>query len=143
MNRQIILAGFLIASLLGACSTAKSPDLQKYEARQEVLALNTKRNNLKIELERERIANEKLQKDVADLNKKADKNTSKFAASDPSSTASEAKLTASLLNDVEKANRKLQKSDKKIKNLNKDIKNLDEKIGKLNKKIEFVDATKQ
>ncbi|MGE6218272.1 SlyB protein [Nubsella zeaxanthinifaciens] len=143
MNRQIILAGLFFASVLGACSATKSTELQKYEARQQVLELNTDRNELKIELEKERITNEKLKKDVANLNAKADRNTSNFSASDPSSTASDAKSTARLLNDVEKANKRLQKSDKKIESLQKDIEKLDDKIGKLNKQIEFVDQNKQ
>ncbi|RZL33417.1 MAG: SlyB protein [Pedobacter sp.] len=142
MKKTILPIMLSAVLLLGACATTKSPELQKYEAKQKELDLNTDLNKLKIELEKERMANQKLSKSVAELNAKADKNTNRFNSSDPSSTASDAKATARLLRDVEKANRNLKKSNRKIESIQKNIKKTDEKISKLTMQINAVGQNK-
>lgn len=141
--KRLILSTLICAGLfVTACSTTKSPELQKLEARQEVLELSTKRNQLRIDLEKETVINKQLSENVKSLNTDANKKTDKFSASNPNSTAKQASETAKLLRNVEKANRKLESSDKKIKNIQKDIDKVQEKINKLSKQIEFVDKTK-
>jgi len=139
-----MLFSVLCASLFfAACSTtSKSPELIRYEARQEVLELSTKRNQLRIDLEKEKANNTQLKKNVQSLNAQANKKTDKFSASNPNSTAKQAKETAKLLKDVEKANRKLEASDKKSDKIQKDIDKVQAKINKLSKQIEFVDQKK-
>ena len=141
--KNIFATALLCAGLLmTACSTTKSPELQKLEARKEVLELSTKRNQLRIDLEKEKATNAQLKKHVESLNEEANKKTDKFSASNPNSTAKQASETAKLLREVEKANRKLEASDRKSNNIQKDIDKVQEKINKLSKQIEFVDKTK-
>ncbi|MDQ8005038.1 MAG: hypothetical protein REI64_09590 [Pedobacter sp.] len=141
--RKILLSTVIYAGLLfSACSTTKSPELQKLEARKEVLELSTKRNQLRIDLEKEKANNAQLKKNVQSLNAQANKKTDKFSASNPNSTAKQASETAKLLRDVEKANRKLEASERKSNKIQKDIDKVQEKINKLSKQIEFVDKTK-
>ena len=141
--KKVILSALLYAGLmLTACSTTKSPELQKLEARKEVLALSTKRNQLRIDLEKEKANNAQLRKNVQSLNAEANKKTDKFSASNPNSTAKQAAETAKLLRNVEKANRKLEASTKKEKKIEKDIEKVQAKINKLSKQIEFVDQKK-
>mgnify|MGYP003582347346 FL=1 len=141
--KKVILSALLYAGLtLTACSTTKSPELQKLEARKEVLALSTKRNQLRIDLEKEKANNAQLRKNVQSLNAEANKKTDRFSASNPNSTAKQAAETAKLLKNVEKANRKLEASTKKEKKIEKDIEKVQAKINKLSKQIEFVDQKK-
>ncbi len=141
--KKVILSALLYAGLtLTACSTTKSPELQKLEARKEVLALSTKRNQLRIDLEKEKANNAQLRKNVQSLNAEANKKTDRFSASNPNSTAKQAAETAKLLRNVEKANRKLEASTKKEKKIEKDIEKVQAKINKLSKQIEFVDQKK-
>src|SRR5690606_24872804 len=114
--------------------------LQKYEARKKVLDLNIEKNTLQIELEKERMLNNRLKKDVETLNEKANKTTDRFSPSAPSATASDAKAVAKLLKDVEKSNKSLEKSNKKLRNLQSEIDKIQGKMDKLNKQIEFVEV---
>lgn len=141
--KNVLTTALLCAGLLmTACSTTKSPELQKLEARKEVLELSTKRNQLRIDLEKEKANNAELKKNVQSLNAEANKKTDKFSASNPNSTAKQANETAKLLKEVEKANRKLEASDRKSNNIQKNIDKVQAKINKLSKQIEFVDKTK-
>jgi len=142
MKKLLLSAVFYAGLLLTACSSTKSPELQKLEARKEVLELSTKRNQLRIDLEKEKANNAQLKKNVQSLNAEANKKTDKFSASNPNSTAKQANETAKLLKEVEKANRKLETSERKSNKIQKDIDKVQAKINKLSKQIEFVDKTK-
>lgn len=141
--KNFILSAALTALLFSGCATtSKNPELQRLEARREVLELGTKRNQLRIDLEKEKANNAELTKDVKALNTKANKQTDRFSASTPAETANQAKETAKLLKDVEKANRKLEESNKKAEKIQKDIDKVQAKINNLSKQIEFVEKPK-
>ncbi|WGU67782.1 SlyB protein [Capnocytophaga canimorsus] len=86
MKRSFFLGLALV--MLTACGSTKSPELKRLEAKEEILSLNTKLNNLKIELEKERIATAGFRDEVAKINANADERTSSFSNSDDASDAS-------------------------------------------------------
>lgn len=141
MTMKNILASGVMGMLLtlSSCSSTKSPDLQKFEARQKALEWNSKKNDLLIELEKKKLDYQKIKDGVSDLNNKANKRTTQFNSSDPTRTAEDAKEVAKLLRDVEKANVKLAKSEREIGAIQRKIVSTQEKVDKLSKQVEFVD----
>lgn len=138
------MKNFLFLSLIISFFTiisceSKSPELQKLEARQEVLKQNQKLNKLKIDLEKQKIAREPLQKEADKYNDKAAGKGSDFK---PGKTAADGVKNAidaqKVLRDAEKANKKLRDSNSKIRKIQSEIDKVKSKIDQLEKKIEFV-----
>ncbi|WP_172919715.1 SlyB protein [Capnocytophaga canis] len=137
MKRNLFLGLALV--MLTACGSTKSPELKRLEAKEEILSLNTKLNNLKIELEKERIATAGFRDEVAKINANADEKTSSFSNSDDASDAAQkARRARTALKKAQKANRNLAKSERKMQKIQRNISKVETKLEKLNKSIEFV-----
>ncbi|RCU42469.1 SlyB protein [Chryseobacterium lacus] len=129
------------ATLFGtvSCGTVKTPEMQKYEARQEILEQNLKLNKLKMEYEEERTANNKLREEARSLSKTAENKSDNFTVSNnPQKVADKAKDTNKLLNRAEKANRELVKSDRKLERIQKKIDREKTKAEGMFRQIEYV-----
>lgn len=140
--KKILLSAVLFIGLsaLGTANAQSSENLGDLKAKKEVLKLNTKLNNYKIKLEKERKAFEKYQNEVNDANKEAEKKGSDFSgSSNAGDTAKEAKAAAKKMKAAQKANKNLASSKKKIEDLEKGIKKAEDRIAKLNQQIEFTD----
>lgn len=140
--KKILLSAVLFIgfSALGTANAQSSENLGDLKAKKEVLKLNTKLNNDKIKLEKERKAFEKYQNEVNVANKEAEKKGSDFSgSSNAGDTAKEAKAAAKKMKAAQKANKNLASSKKKIEGLEKDIKKAEDRIAKLNQQIEFTD----
>lgn len=132
-----MMAGFAAFGTVKAQSTENMADLK---VKKEILKLNTKLNNDKIKLEKERKDFAQYKDAVESANRTADRKGSNFSGSnDLKDTEKEAKKAAKSMKDVQRANDRLAKSQKNIENLEKDIKKSEEKISKLKQQIEFVD----
>lgn len=142
--KKYLLLSLIISFFTVISCESKSPELQKLEARQEVLKQNQKLNNLKIDLEKQKIAQEPLQKDADKYNDKA---ISKGSNYKPGKTAADGVKNASdaqkVLRDAERANKKLSDSNKKIRKIQSDIEKVQSKIDQLERKIEFVNPNSE
>ena len=137
--KNFLLLSLIISFFTIVSCESKSPELQKLEARQEVLKQYQKLNNLKIDLEKQKIAQEPLQKDADKYNDRAVGKGSDFK---PGKTASDGVKNASdaqkILRDAEKVNKKLSDSNNKIRKIQSEIDKIQSKIDQLERKIEFV-----
>lgn len=134
-------AAVVAATLFGtvSCGTAKTPEMQKYEARQEILEQNLKLNKLKMEYEEERTANNKLREEARSLSKTAENKSDNFAVSNnPQKVADKATDTSKHLNRAAKANRELVKSDRKLERIQKKIDREKAKAEGMVRQIEYV-----
>lgn len=139
--KKILFTGILFSAFAVSCGGSQNPIVKGLEGKKEILELNTKLTNLKIDLEKQKEETNKKRAIVASLNQKANQETATFSSSDASSTAKEAKDTASLLNDTAKANKELAKEEKKLEKINSEIQKIKDKLDELSKKVEFVDQT--
>ncbi|SEF44186.1 hypothetical protein SAMN05421847_0012 [Halpernia humi] len=141
MKNFILPLAFSISLSLISCGS-KSPELQKLEARQEVLKQNQKLNELKIDLEKERINNENLKAEAEKYNKKAERNVSDFSTDNkPGTIASSAADAKKVLRNAEKVNEKLSKSNQKMSKIQSKIDDIKSDLDDLQKKINFVNNT--
>lgn len=138
--RTISIIYILFISLtLVSCAT-KSPEMERLEAREQVLKLNKKLNDYRMDYEKERLENKQLQMQVKSYNEDANKATNKFKTTEnPGNVASDAKSAQKILKKAEKANEDLAKSNQKLEKIQKKIDEVQSEIDELNKKIEFVD----
>lgn len=145
----ILTLGFTF--ILGACSPKiTSPNLDKLEAREAVLALNTHLNELNLALEREKLALGTLENQVKKANDKASQSASesKSLSDKLSANPGDLKLSSRAEKAAKKASRDAQKagklndtlgkSNKKMEQFQKDIESTKEKLKELEGKIEFV-----
>lgn len=141
MKKFLFSAGILAVTSFGMVNAQSNENLGDLKAKKEVLKLNTKLNDYKIKLEKERKDCNKVQSDVKSANRSADRKGSNFSGSDnASATAKEAKAAAKRMKDAQKANEKLAKCQKNIQSYEKDIKKTEDKIEKLNQQIQFTDG---
>ncbi len=144
----LISASILI---LGSCAPKiTNPKIENLEAREAVLALNTRLNQLDLALEKEKVKVVDLEQSVKKANDDASKSASK--ASDLSSKLSNnpgdsklasraSKAARSSQRDAKKAkkqNSSLSESVKKIKQYQDDIEKTKQDLEKSKAKIEFV-----
>lgn len=138
LMKKIIFTGILFSTFVISCGGSQNPAIRKLEEKKEILELNTKLTNLKINLEKQKEETNKKRAIVASLNQKANQETTSFSSSDAKATAKDAKDTASLLNDTAKANKELEKEEKKLEKINSEILKIKNKLNELSKKVEFV-----
>jgi len=141
INTKFSTAVVVTATIFGtvSCGTVKTPEMQKYEARQEILEQNLKLNKLKIEYEKERTANNKLREEARSLSETAENKSDNFAVSNnPQKVADKATDTSKYLNRAAKANRELVKSDRKLERIQKKIDREKTKAEGMVRQIEYV-----
>ncbi len=144
--KKLLFGTTLFLGLSGVSLThaQSTKDIDELKARKEVLKLNTKLNNDKIKLEKEKKDYDKLVNNADDANDKAERKGAKFSGtSNAERTAKEAKEATKKMKDAEKANKDLANKKSRIANLEKDIKKTEDKIDKLNDQIEFTDKNRK
>ena len=145
----VLLSGFTF--ILGACSPKfTNPNIDKLEAREAVLVLNTQLNKLNLALEREKLTLGALENDVKKANDKASQSASesKSLSEKLSDKPGDLKLSSRAEKAAKRASRDAQragklndtlgKSNKKMEQYQKDIESTKEKLKELEAKIEFV-----
>lgn len=141
INTKFSTTVVVAATLFGtvSCGTVKTPEMQKYEARQKILEQNLKLNKLKMEYEKERTANNKLREEARSLSKTAENKSDNFTVSNnPQKVADKATDTSKYLNRAAKANRELVKSDRKLERIQKKIDREKAKAEGMVRQIEYV-----
>src|SRR5690606_2361358 len=141
INTKFLTAVVVAAMIFGtvSCGTVKTPEMQKYEARQEILEQSLKLNKLKMEYEEERTANNKLREEARSLTKTAENKSDNFAVSNnPQKVADKATDTSKYLNRAAKANRELVKSDRKMERIQKKIDREKTKAEGMVRQVEYV-----
>lgn len=139
MKRFFILSLFPLMSIIHSCSTA-SPEMQKLQARQEVLKENKKLNDLRIDFEKEKQNQIGLQKVADKYIKQATNKTSDFSGgNNPTDAAKNASNAQKTLRKAQKANEELAASNSKLNKIQSKIDKTQSEIDQLTKKIEFVE----
>ncbi len=132
---------FMGTVMFGVVQAQSKEQLAELKAKKEVLKLNTKLANYKIDLEKEKLNHAKYLEEAKDVTGTADKLGTRFEGSaDTASNAKEAKKVAKKMKAAQKANKNVTSSAKKIENLEKNIKKTESKIAELNHQIQFVEA---
>jgi chromosome segregation ATPase len=144
----VLLLGYMI--IFGACTPKiTNPKIESLEAREALLALNTRLNDLNLALEREREKIIDLSQKVNKANQTASNSAAKsqVLSEDLSNHAGDAKLAIKALRAskkakrdakiAEKANVKLSDSNHRISLYQKDIEETKQKIADLDSKIQF------
>lgn len=139
---MIIATVLFMGTVIFGVAQAQSKDqLNELKAKKEVLKLNTKLADYKIDLEKEKQSYVKYLEEAKDATKTAEKLGTKFeGSSDTAANAKDAKNVAKKMTAAKKANKNVTNSAKKIENLEKNIKKTESKIAELNHQIQFVEA---
>lgn len=123
-----------------SCGSSKSPELQRLEAREKILKLNTELTALKIDLEKEQLNRQQLLTEAESRNSTALDRTDNFSsASDASASAKQARKARRALKKAQKANKQLASANKRIEKIERQIQRKQKSIDKFNKKIEFIE----
>ncbi|MBE2274189.1 MAG: hypothetical protein IAE62_07960 [Flavobacteriales bacterium] len=140
MIKNLLTSSALVLSftLISFNAKAQENDISVMKQQSEVLKLNADLMDKKIDWEKEKQNNTKIQASVASLNKKSDNETDDYHPSkDPKDTAKDAKNAAKILKLTESANKDLERSNNKMIDIEGDIRKLEKKLEKLKYTVEL------
>lgn len=140
MIKNLLTSSALVLSftLISFNSKAQENDINVMKQQSEVLKLNADLMDKKIDWEKEKQNNTKIQASVASLNKKSDNETDDYHPSkDPKDTAKDAKNAAKILKLTQSANKDLERSNNKMIDIEGDIRKLEKKLEKLKYTVEL------
>ena len=93
MKKLVVLA--VTALFLGACGGGKSPEMKRLENEQKALSLQSKLNDLQMQLVKEQATNEKLKQEAESINSRANSSASAFSDAGTASASAAALAVAS------------------------------------------------
>lgn len=140
MIKNLLTSSALVLSftLISFNAKAQENDINVMKQQSEVLKLNADLMDKKIDWEKEKQNNTKIQASVASLNKKSDNETDDYHSSkDPKDTAKDAKNAAKILKLTQSANKDLERSNNKMIDIEGDIRKLEKKLEKLQYTVEL------
>ena len=140
MIKNLLTSSALVLSftLISFNAKAQENDISVMKQQSEFLKLNADLMDKKIDWEKEKQNNTKIQASVASLNKKSDNETDDYHPSkDPKDTAKDAKNAAKILKLTESANKDLERSNNKMIDIEGDIRKLEKKLEKLKYTVEL------
>lgn len=123
-----LFAALLLTVAASFTQNLKAQNVTDIKEKQELIKLYSSYLQKNADLAKEKEVNDKLSDEAKALNKKSNRETDNFTASDPSSTSLDAKETAKLLKKTEAENKNLHKSNERIISIESDIKKLENKM---------------
>lgn len=144
MRKKNIFSTIILVFCTFFSSLYAQSTMDDLKAQKETLKLNTKLNDLKIDLQKEKNKNADYLADVETYNLDAGVSNDQLSSSEnPKDAAKNAKKVAKRLKSAEKANDKLIRSNRKIEDYELKIFRLAAKIGKLDQQLNFNNGKKE